>query len=136
MTTTYFKPLPVLRGLAKEYYGWLKKHELHFQRCTNCGTWRHTPREICPNCGSSEVEWAKSSGKGKVYTWTVTHQPMHPTFVNDVPYAVVTVELEEGPRVITNVIDCPPDELKIGMPVTAVFEDVTDEVTLLKFKRA
>ena len=73
-------PLPTLAGLAGEFYGWCKKHELRFQRCTACGTWRHVPRELCAACGSPEWEWARSSGRGTVFTWTVAARAMHPAF--------------------------------------------------------
>ena len=136
-TKAYFsRPLPKLEGLTGEYYGWLKQHELRFQRCTQCGHWRHVPRELCPECGSGDWEWARSSGKGTVFTWSTIYRPLHPGFMNDAPYATVVVELEEGPRVLTWLVDVPPDEIAFDMPVEVVFDDVTDKVTLAKFKRA
>lgn len=132
----YAKPLPVLQGLSKEFYGWCKEHELRFQRCTQCGTWRHLPREMCAECGSSSWEWAKSSGRGSVFTWTVAARAMHPAFQDDAPYAPVVIEMDEGVRLLSGVVDCPPDELEIGMPVEVVFDDVTPELTLPKFRRA
>jgi len=91
---------------------------------------------MCPNCGSWNAEWAEVSGKGKVYTYIVAHQPFHPAFVDDVPYAVVIVELEEGVRLVSNVVDCRPEDIYIGMPVEVVFDDVTEKVTLPRFRRA
>ena len=129
-------PLPTLAGLAGEFYGWCKKHELRFQRCTACGTWRHVPRELCAACGSWDWEWARSSGRGTVYTWTVAVRAMHPAFQNAVPYAPVVVEMEEGVRILSRVTDCPPDALEVGMPVAVAFDDVTQEVTLPTFRRA
>ncbi len=134
--TQYTKPLPLMAGLTAQFYDWCKQHELRFQRCTQCGTWRHVPRQMCPQCGSFQWEWAKSSGRGKVFTWTVAARPMHPAFVDDVPYASVVVEMEEGVRLLSQVIDCPPDQLEMDMPVEVFFEDVTPEVTLPKFRRA
>lgn len=132
----YPKPLPLMQGLTKEFYEWCKKHELRFQRCSDCGAWRHVPREMCAECGSMRWEWAKSSGRGKVFTWTVVARAMHPAFMEDVPYAPVVVEMEEGVRLVSWVVDCPPEELEMGMPVEVVFDDVTPEVTLPKFRRA
>jgi uncharacterized OB-fold protein len=132
----YTKPLPAMMGLTKPFYDWCKQRELRFQRCTQCGTWRHVPREMCPECGSFEWEWAKSSGRGKVFTWTVAARAMHPAFLDDIPYAPVVIEMEEGVRLLSQVIDCQPDQLKIDMPVEVVFDDVTPEVTLPKFRRA
>jgi uncharacterized OB-fold protein len=91
---------------------------------------------MCDKCGSLAWEWARSSGKGKVYTWTVTYQPLHPGFAGDVPYAGVIVELEEGPRIVTWVSDVKPEDLTIGLPVEVWFDDVTPEVTLPKCRRA
>ncbi len=90
---------------------------------------------MCPNCGSWNAEWAKVSGRGKVYTYIVAVQPFHPAFSGDVPYAVAIVELEEGVRMVSNIMDCGPDDIYIGMPVEVVYDDVTEEVTLPKFKK-
>jgi len=131
----YNKPLPQITLETKEFWEGCKRHELLIQRCKDCGTYRHYPRPMCPNCGSWHVEWAKVSGKGKVYTYIVAHRPFHPAFFSDVPYAVVIVELEEGVRIVSNVVDCRPDDIYIGMPVEVVFDDVTDEVTIPRFRR-
>ena len=98
-------PLPTLAGLAGEFYGWCQKHELRFQRCTACGAWRHVPRELCASCGSWDWEWARSSGRGTVFTWTVAARAMHPAFQDAVPYAPVVVEMEEGVRILSRVTD-------------------------------
>lgn len=128
------RPLPRLVGLTGEWYGWLKRHELRFQRCTDCARWRHLPRELCPGCSSGEWSWQPSSGRGTVYTWSTTNRPLHPAFP-DTPFAQVVVELDEGPRVMTWVIDVAASALEIGMPVGVVFDDVTPAVTLAKFRR-
>ena len=132
---TYKRSLPPMRGLARDFYGYCKQHELRFQRCLQCGTWRHVPREMCASCGSFDSDWAQSSGKGQVYSWATTTQPMLPNFADAIPYSIVIVELEEGVRMATWVVDVAPDQLRIGLPVEVVFDDVTDEVTLAKFKR-
>ncbi len=134
--TEYGKPLPALDGLAKGFYDWCKQGELRFQRCTDCGSWRHVPREMCAACGSWQWTWEQSSGRGTVFTWTVIARALHPAFQSDTPYAPVVVEMEEGVRVLSQVVDCAPDQLQIGMPVEVVFEEVTPEVTLPKFRRA
>lgn len=130
----YNKPLPQIMGEASEFWEGCKRHELLIQRCKDCSTYRHYPRPMCPNCGSWNVEWAKVSGKGKVYTYIVAHRPFHPAFSGDIPYAVVIVELEEGVRMVSNVVDCKPEDIYIGMPVEVVFDDVTEEVTLPRFQ--
>jgi uncharacterized OB-fold protein len=134
--TEYGKPLPELEGFAGEFYAFCQQGELHFQRCTACGAWRHVPREMCAECGSFEWEWTRSSGRGAVFTWTVVDRALHPAFQADTPYAPVVVEMEEGVRLLSVIVDCPPDELDIGMPVEVAFDEVTPEVTLPKFRRA
>jgi hypothetical protein len=89
---------------------------------------------MCAECGSTDFEWARSSGRGRVFTWTVVTRALHPDFAADVPYAPVIVEMEEGPRLLATV-DCEPHELSIGMPVEVSFEDVTPEVALPRFRR-
>ena len=132
---TYERLLPPMRGLAHDFYGFCKQHELRFQKCSRCERWRHVPREICPDCGSFDYEWSISSGKGQVFSWAITDQPMLPQFADAVPYAIAIVELEEGVRMATWVVDVPPDELRVGLPVEVVFDDVTSGVTLPKFRR-
>ena len=135
MAETYAKPLPAMQGLAKEFYAWCKQRELRFQRCGDCGAWRHVPRELCPQCGSWKWEWARSTGRGTVFTWTVVARALHPAFQQDTPYAPVVIEMDEGVRLLSQVVGCAPEELTIGMPVEVVFEDVTAEVTLPRFRR-
>ena len=129
------KPLPVLEGFAKEFYEGCQRGELLFQCCGTCGTWRHVPRELCADCGSWEWAWKASSGRGKVFTWTVIARPLHPAFAEDVPLAAVVVELEEGVRLLSHVVDCPPEELEMEMPVEVSFDSVTEDVTLPRFRR-
>jgi len=131
----YTKLLPRGEGYHGAFYQFCKQHELRFQRCTACRAWRHMPRECCPVCGSFAWSWERSSGKGTVFSWTVVQRALHPAFAADVPYAVVIVELEEGVRLVSQVVDVPPEELRLGLPVEVVFDDVTPEVTLPKFRR-
>jgi len=91
---------------------------------------------ICHECASDDLEWTGVSGRGTVYTWTVFHRAYHPAFVAEVPYAVVAVELEEGPKMLTNLINCPLSDIKIGMLVEVVFETMNDEISLPKFRPA
>jgi uncharacterized OB-fold protein len=128
-------PLPVLRDLAGEFYGWCATGELRFQRCTACSAWRHVPRELCPDCGSWEWEWARSAGRGTLFSWTLVERPMHPAFADNVPYAAAVVEMEEGVRIVTR-IDAPADDLAVGMALEVTFEKVAGDVTLPRFRRA
>jgi uncharacterized OB-fold protein len=132
--TTYSKPLPLMRGYTKEFYDFCKNRELRFQRCSKCGQWRHTPRPMCGECHSLQWSWERVSGKGKVYTWTVTFQPLYKQFKDDVPYAGVIVELDEGPRMVSWVTGIDPMQLKLNLPVEVWFDDVTPEITIPKFR--
>ncbi len=134
--SAYAKPLPQMEGLTRQFYGWCAKGELRFQRCSGCRAWRHVPRLLCAECGSWEWQWERSSGLGRVFTWTVATRAIHPGFQADVPYAAVVVEMEEGVRVVSHVTDCPPDELSMDMPVEVTFVEATPEVTLPLFRRA
>jgi uncharacterized protein len=132
---TYSKPLPLLDGTSGEFYQYCKNHELRFQRCTKCGKWRHVPRDMCAECGSWDWEWAKSSGRGKLFTWTVVTLPMHPAFTEEVPYAVCLIDMAEGPRIVSRIVDVAPQDLRMGLPVEVIFDAVTPEVTLPRFRR-
>ncbi len=135
-TPEYTCPLPRLRGFAADFYAYCRKHELRFQRCSACGRWRHVPRDMCAACGSFDWEWARSSGKGTLFSWTTTMQPMMPQFADLVPYSPVVVELEEGVRMLSWLVDTDADDFTLGLPVEVVFDDVTPDVTLPKFRRA
>ena len=130
------KPLPEMQGYSKEFYAWCRRGDLRFQRCSDCDAWRHVPREMCAKCGSDEWKWVRSSGKGTVFTWTIAERAMHPAFVDAVPYAPVIIEMDEGVRLVSEMIDCEPADLEIGMRVEVAFAKVSDEVTLPKFRRA
>ena len=104
------------------------------QQCGACGARRYYPRALCPSCLSSDTAWVLSSGRGTVYTYTVTYQNQAPGFREELPYVLAYVELDEGVRMLTNIVGCAPEDVKIGMPVEVTFEDVTPDVTLPKFK--
>jgi uncharacterized OB-fold protein len=132
----YKLPTPRVGGYSAEFYKFCKDHELRFQRCTGCGAWRHIPRDMCAKCGSFEFEWARSKGRGKVFSWTTAHQPMMAQFAAHIPYSPVIVELDEGVRMVTWLTGVKPEELELAMPVEVVFDDVTPDVSLPKFRRA
>ena len=128
------KPLPRIDEESRGYWEALARHELYFQRCRDCGTKRFYPRALCPACLSSATEWVRASGRGTVYSFTVTYQNQAPGFREELPYVLAIVELDEGVRMMTNVVGCAPDAVRVGMAVEVVFEDVTAEVTLAKFR--
>jgi hypothetical protein len=132
----YAKPLPRVDEESKGFWEACRRHELYIQRCRDCGAARYYSRALCPSCLSDAVEWLRCSGRGTVYTFTVTYQNQAGGFRDELPYVMAYVELEEGVRMLTNIVGCTPDAVRIGMPVEAVFEDVTPAATLPKFKPA
>ena len=132
----YKKPLPRPTPASMPFWAAAKRHELQIQRCGSCGAHIFYPREVCPECLASELQWVKVSGKGTVYSFTIAQQATHHAFTEEVPYVIAIVELDEGPRLTTNIAGCKPEEVRVGMQVTATFDDVTPEVTLVKFRPA
>ena len=130
------KPLPRPDEESRWFWEACRRHELVVQRCRGCATLRYYPRALCPECLSHDTEYARLSGRGRVHTFTVTFQNQAPGFREELPYVMACVELDEGPKVLTNVTGCAPDEVYIGMPVVVEFEDVTDEIGLPRFRPA
>ena len=128
------RPLPRPTALSQPFWDAARQHELHVQRCTACGTHVFYPRYNCTSCGSRGLDWVRASGRATVYTFTVARRPTHQAFADKTPYVIAIVELDEGPRLTTNIIGCEPDDVRIGMPVEASFEDTDDEVTLVTFR--
>jgi uncharacterized OB-fold protein len=129
------RPLPEPDDdLVAEFWAHCAKEELRFQRCTACGTWRHLPRLRCASCGSPAFTWERSSGRGRVYSWTITHQAAIRAFAGRVPYAVLVVELDEGVRMVAGLVDATPDVLRLDLPVEVVFERITPEAALPQFR--
>ena len=132
----YTRPIPVADEASKPFFDGANEGKLMLVKCSQCGTHRLPGRERCLDCWSTESEWAQASGKGKLYTYGIMHQQYHPAFAEETPYNYALVELDEGPRLVTNIVDCEPDDLKTDMPVEAVFDHVSDEATLIRFRPA
>ena len=130
----YRKPLPRIDEESRGFWEALARHELYFQRCRDCGTSRFPPRAVCPKCLSSATQWVRASGRATVYSFTVTYQNQAAGFRESLPYVLAVVQLDEGPRMMTNIVGCAPDAVRIGMPVEVEYEDVTPEITLAKFR--
>src|SRR5207237_2840610 len=120
------------------YWDKAKAHELWLMRCNACGRTYFYPRPICPSCFSRETAWVRSSGRGTLYAFSIVHRPPTPAFQERVPYVAALVELEDGARIPTNLVDVEPDPAKIqvGMAVEVVFEDVSETIALPKFRPA
>ena len=130
------KPLPTVSGETKPYWDSCRRGQLVIQKCDSCGEYQFYPRGICANCWSNDIRWHKASGKGTVWTFTVTYQNRTPGFLEDVPYVLALVELEEGVRMFTNIVECEPRDVKIGMAVEVTFVRANDQITIPYFKPA
>jgi len=132
----YTKPLPVIDDRNRPFWEGARAGELRVQQCLDCSRMRHPPGPLCPDCHSVSTDWVRLSGKGVVWSRCIFHRPYFPSFSADLPYAVVLVQLDEGPKLYSNLVDVANSQIRIGMPVEAYFEPVTDEVTLIKFRAA
>jgi hypothetical protein len=130
----YKKPLPVLQPWSKAFWEAAKQHKLTIQACNDCGLKIFYPRKYCPNCWSSNLGWSEASGKGKVFSYSITLAGVEERFSEDLPYVLALVDLEEDIRMMTNIVDCKPEEVFIGMNVEVTFRDITDEFSLPMFR--
>ncbi|MBU6280626.1 Zn-ribbon domain-containing OB-fold protein [bacterium] len=129
------KPLPMPTEESAPFWEGTRRGELRAQRCDDCGHLRWPPAAICPICLSGRHEWVRLSGRGKVHSWIVVHKSQHPAFWGD-PFNVAIVELDEGPRLHTNLVDVDLAAIRIGLPVEVAFDPQNDEITLPRFKPA
>lgn len=134
-TSSYSKPLPQADAESVEFFEGARRHELMLMRCRSCGAYRLPSRPRCPDCWSTETEWIPASGNATLYSFGLMHQKF-PGFEDDVPYQYAVVELDEGPRIVSNVVGVPAHALRIDMPLRAVFDDVADDTTLIRFTSA
>jgi uncharacterized OB-fold protein len=129
----YSKPLPTLTDENRPFWEACRAGRLCLQQCS-CGHLRYPISPFCPRCLSAEYTWTPVSGRGTVFSYVVFHQAYHPGFKADLPYNVALVQLEEGPRMYSNVVGVPNDQVKIGDAVVAVFDPVTPEITIPRFR--
>lgn len=133
----YRKPLPNLEDpLYAPFWDAAREHRLVMQRCTECGHVRWPANPACTECLATDYEWADLSGRGELFSWTTFHQRYHPEWANEAPYNVSMVKLAEGPVMLSNVTDVADADLAIGMALEVWFDDVTDEVSIPKFRPA
>ena len=132
----YAKPLPVPDPVTQPFWDSLKAHAIQLQRCGGCGRFVYYPRALCPGCLSDDLVWTQVSGRGVVHAFTIPHRHPNRAFSADGPYVVALVELEEGVRMMTNLVgvEATPEAVRVEMPVEIVYEDVTEEITLPKFR--
>ncbi len=130
----YRKPLPVIQPYSQGFWDGAKQHKLMVQHCNDCGANIFYPRRDCPECWSQNLGWIEASGRATVYTYSVTLEGVEEMFREDLPIILAWIDLPEGIRMHTNLVECDPEEVEIGMEVEVVFRDVTDEITLPYFR--
>jgi len=132
--TDHAKPLPRMTPDSQPFWDALRARELRLPYCAACGRPHLPPGPVCPFCFDDRLEWRAASGRGTVSSWTVVHKAWFPAFAADIPYNVVQVELEEGPRLTTCVVGLPNDRLRVGLPVVIDFDEAREGVTLPRFR--
>jgi uncharacterized OB-fold protein len=126
------RPVPTPTSVSRPFWEGTKQGKLLLQRCRACGTHQYYPRPVCMRCMSRDLEWKEASGRGTVYSYTVTQLPPE-GFEGREPYVLVAVDLPEGARMLGTLLDVAPDAVRIGMPVHASYERLTDDITLVQF---
>jgi uncharacterized OB-fold protein len=131
----YDRPLPVPDPVTKPFWDGLRARELRIQKCEACGGGVFYPRVVCPSCGSRKLAWVVTSGRATLHAFTIAHRGVPGPFKTAAPYVVALVDLEGGGRIMANLVGVQPtpEAIRIGMRLTAAYEDVTDAVTLLRF---
>ena len=117
---------PPISELAKPFWDATRERRLVLQRCRPCDRAIHYPREACPRCLGRDLEWRAASGRGVVHAFTVNHVAGNPAMEDRVPYVVALVDLDEGVRIMTNVVGCTPASVRVGMPVEVAWEGLSD----------
>jgi len=135
MAATYTGPIPKPTPETKPYWDAAKQRKLLIQRCNDCSQHYFYPRPLCPGCLSRNVAWVEASGRGRLHTFVINHRGPR-NFPVEAPFVIGIVELEEGPRLLTHIagVEADPEFVRCDMPVEVFFEDITEEITLPKFR--
>ncbi len=115
------KPVPETQPWSEKFWEGTKHGKLLIQVCKDCNARIFYPRKFCPECWSANLDWIQASGKATVYTFSTAYSMVEPKFLDDLPYTVAYVVLDEGVRMMTRIVDCAPEDLRFGMPVEVVF---------------
>jgi uncharacterized protein len=129
------RPLPVITKDTEEFWEAAKKGKLVIQKCQDCMNVQHYPRMFCTSCLSENMEWVETTGVGTIYTYTIAHRPANPYMKDKVPYVVALVELPEGARIMTNIINTPIESIRIGAKAKVIFEKIGEGIKLPLFEQ-
>ena len=128
------KPVPRPSPESRVFWDGAKENKLMLPRCQTCGQFWFPPSQRCRHCLSGEFDWVESKGEGRIYSFVVYHRVYHPAFEQDVPYVVAIVELDEGTRLLSNIVGTQPDDVRCDARVRVVFEDTESGATIPKFR--
>ncbi|MGH8997033.1 MAG: Zn-ribbon domain-containing OB-fold protein [Acidimicrobiales bacterium] len=134
MSAALPNPTPSISPDTEEFWSATAEGRLLLRHCDDCDTIIWYPRPFCPACGRFNTSWVEASGKGKVYAFTIVYRNGMPGWRDALPYVVAYVELDEGPRVLTNIVGCEPDAVRIEMPVHVVFQDTGQGNAVFRFE--
>jgi uncharacterized protein len=127
---------PLVEDESRPFWEGLRDGRLLIKHCAACGAFHYYPRPFCPSCWSDDVEWYEASGRATVYTYSTVYVNDLPPFGPQVPYVAAVVELEEGPRMMTRLVDCTKDDITLGMPVEVTYTDLDHELKIAVFRPA
>ena len=123
--------IPPITELTQPYWDAARAQKLVVQQCRQCASRFFPARANCADCGSAQLDWTEVSGEGQVYTFTVAHRPPHPILADQCPLAIAVIELREGPRMISNLVECDPHAITVGMQVGVTFLEIADSDVML-----
>jgi hypothetical protein len=130
------RPLPRPTPHSAGFWEAAARGELVFQRCSECRAWRHYPQPMCPSCHSMRWSWERSSGRGRIHSFAISHRAFHPFWAERVPYVIATIELDEGVRMVDDMLELAPEDARIDLPVEVWFHDTGEGIVLPKFRQA
>jgi hypothetical protein len=127
---------PIPDADSRPFWAAASERRLRIQCCTACGRYIYYPRVLCPHCHAADPVWTDVSGRGRIYSFTVARRPAAPEFQDRVPYVVALVDLEEGARMLTNIVGCAPEDVRIGRKVEVDYLELASDVTVPVFRLA
>lgn len=134
MSNQFAKPIPTPTPVTRPFWDGLNEQQVRLQQCNPCGQWIHYPRSRCPGCLSDDIQWHDVDGIGVVYTFTVTEQPTAPHFSDEVPQKLAVVELPQGVRLTTTLVNVAVSDITVGMAVKPYFDALDADTTLLRYE--
>ncbi len=135
-TSAAGRPVPLPNPVSEPFWEGCRRGQFLLQRCTSCAATQFYPRTLCSACGRGELEWVAAAGAGEIVSYTVVRRAITEAFAARVPYVVAIVRLAEGPQLMSHIVDCDPDAVRVGAPVTLGFEDLDGEASLPVFRLA